>query len=145
MPGRNETKLLSMCDHVERGSVAFCTELVASTVDELQRATPVKTGHARARYAVGVGSLPPGFPEKTTQASYSAPDPRQVAESGMRGFKPGDSAFLTDIAGHSLIIALGRRRGPSGRMLGSLQAPDPYIESSVEAASRRMVNWRFQG
>lgn len=143
MPGRNAKELLRMVDYVERGGTAFVLAAAQATVHALQDETPEATRHAKSAYTAGVGAPAAGFPEVSKANSHSVPVPVAVIQAGAAGFKLGDDLVVGNRAGHSAIIAGGRRVGSHGRMLGSTQAPEPYVPKAVATAQQVMKGWRF--
>ena len=140
--GRNEATMLRMVDHVEFMGILAKENAVAAVVEELQEATPVDKRHAKASYTVELGALASGFPQKSNAKSHSVPAARGLAIAGMSGGDIGDDVAVGNVAGHSAIIAGGRRPDSNGRMIGSEQAPDPYIPKSISKAIAKTKNQR---
>ncbi len=106
---------------------------------------PIDTGELRASVRPTVGT--PSTEEPDTDGPFqnlTEAELRQAAQLG--ALSPGDTFWLSWIAGHAVIIAGGRRADKNGRMIGSLQAPteswiDPF---GLDEALSRMDQWKFQ-
>lgn len=114
--------------------------VVRRLVRTATRRIPVDTGQARGNVVVTVGV--PTIREPVELPFYPVPgDP--MVDAALAGLDPGKPVFVTWTARHAAILEGGRRVGPSGRILGSLQAPDGFLRLSLEETARGMHTWRL--
>ncbi len=134
--GPNERQMLLIIRRVERIGKITVEVLVNLTVAEVQRRTPRDTHFAASSLRVDIGAPFPGFPQQRDGRQHAVPIPADVAKTAISGFRLGDTVVINALAAYFGILAGGRRQDSTGRMIGSLQAPKPYIEPSIKTAIR---------
>lgn len=105
---------------------------------------PIDTGELRASLRATVGGFSSEQPNTEGPfTNVSAAEIRQAAQLG--ALSPGDLFGLTWIADHAVIIEGGRRADKNGRMIGSNQAPDGWVDPlGIDAATAKMDTWKHR-
>ena len=149
MAGPNEMAMIKLAASIDSFVIQGALEF-ASGVLELSNeggegapAAPIDTGELR-------GSPDVTFNVKSTEISDGNPpfplttvaELRRAAQ--LAGFDVGDVLWIRWTAKHAEINEGGRRLGSHGRMIGSEQAPDGWVEPGIQTMSSRMDRWRFE-
>lgn len=95
--------------------------------------TPRDTGRAASGWTIAAGS--PDYRDPG-EGSHSVSDPSDALRSlGNPGLE--ETIYVTNAVPYIGILAGGRRQDPNtGRMVGSEQAPGPFVEQALERIER---------
>ena len=103
--------------------------------------TPVQTGEARGGWRIGKRAVR----QSTTKAAFYAVLDAVVVDAFMKTWAPGDPVVWWNNVLHLAILAGGRRPDRNGRMIGSVQAEDGWIEQSSNETRAHMRGWHPSG
>lgn len=103
--------------------------------------TPVDTGEARGSWRFGFKAI---FTLARKAAFHTILGAVEV-DKVLRRWVPGKALVWWNVAFHAIILAGGRRPDRNGRMIGSIQAPDGWIEQSENEARAHMRGWHPAG
>lgn len=108
---------------------------------------PIDTQNLRGslRITVGTPSREKGEARPVRGGDYpltTRREARMAIQNG--GFAVGDTLWARWTAPYANIIDGGRRPDKNGRMIGSEQAPDGWVEQGAEAAMVRLQHWKWR-
>ena len=103
--------------------------------------TPVDTREARGGWRFGTQPTSEVPPKAAFYSILGALEVDQV----LILWRPGVALFWWNNVLHLLILAGGRRPDRNGRMIGSIQAPDGWIEQSHNEMRGHMRGWNPSG
>jgi hypothetical protein len=115
-------------------AVSFAEQIVI----ELATETPVDTSEAISNWQVSIGrrvdtDLPPWMPGmQGSTYTYSRNATIAAAKRNLRGKKPGQSIFISNLAAHIIELNQGSSR----------QAPAGFIEAAILRARRKTMENR---
>ena len=105
------------------------------------KGTPVEFGEALGGWRFGKG---PDSNVPRQAAFYPILGAVEV-DGVLISWNPGDQLVWWNNVPHAVILAGGRRPDRNGRMIGSIQAPDGWIEQSETEARAHMRGWHPDG
>lgn len=148
MPGRNVREMARMAAGVEAfvqaGAIHFVQGVVQLNNEGGGGAppAPVDKHELRGSPRVTINSPSRERPAAPPLALLTHADVARSIQLG--GFDLGDVIWVAWIAEHANIIEPGRRPDRTGRMIGSLQAPDGWVWPAIETMLVRIRRWRYQ-
>lgn len=145
MPSHNGREIKRMVSAIETAAIRSAKFVMVTihtgTIQKLGESpgTPVDTHEAESGGRVGLNSAPTFKPAKNS--TYSKLMPEDISRE-LDSMRLGDTIHWVNNVDHASILEGGRRySAKAGRMIGSEQAPDGFLNLSVEEASDRLKNW----